>query len=183
MESGKQGKSVEYMDRLIVYRGVVRIVLLGYLTGGEFMANCYFEFLINNEGYFLKLREFFYKIKEEKEMDILDSGDSKWLDYFEEEVLQRFWWPTEEELQQYLAIYEQTSIDRRLTEPSLQHPWDFESMVDAFACGEYELISCEKISDNMARIEYYPDSWPYGGSDSFKALIEYNGFNITAQSV
>ncbi|MDM5155410.1 hypothetical protein QUF88_16840 [Bacillus sp. DX1.1] len=147
------------------------------------MTNCYFEFVIHKEAHFQKLREFFYKLKEEKEKEMIDCSDSMWLEYFEEDVLKQFWWPTEKELYNYRILWEQTPVEERLTDPKLVTPWDFESMIDAFACGEYELISCEKASNNIGRIEFYPYAWPYGGSDVFKALIEYSEFKIIHESV
>ncbi|MCX2824560.1 MULTISPECIES: hypothetical protein [Bacillus] len=147
------------------------------------MSNCYFEFVIHKESCFHRLRKFFYNLKEEKEKEMIDCSDSMWLDYFEEDVLKQFWWPTEEELRNYQMLWEQTPIEKRLTDPELTTPWDFESMIDAFACGEYELVSCEKVSNNIGRIEFYPYAWPYGGSDVFRALIEYSGFKIIDESV
>ncbi|MEH7459026.1 hypothetical protein V7183_17950, partial [Bacillus sp. JJ1127] len=91
--------------------------------------------------------------------------------------------PTEEELYNYWILWEQTPVEERLREPKLVTPWDFESMIDAFACGEYELISCEKASNNIGRIEFHPYAWPYGGSDVFRALIAYSGFKIIDESV
>ncbi|MEH7459022.1 hypothetical protein CON65_11245 [Bacillus pseudomycoides] len=146
------------------------------------MTNCYFEFLIHKEAYFHKLRECFYKLKEEKEKEMIDSSDSMWLEYFDEDVLKQFWWPTEEELHNHWILWEQTPVEERLREPKLETPWDFESMIDTFACGEYELVFCEKVSNNIGRIEFYPNAWPYGGSDVFRALIEYSGFKIIDES-
>ncbi|WP_170958232.1 hypothetical protein [Bacillus pseudomycoides] len=51
------------------------------------MTNYYFEFVIHKEARFHMLREFFYKLKEEKEKEMINSSDSMWLDYFEEDAL------------------------------------------------------------------------------------------------
>ncbi|PEI96410.1 hypothetical protein CN679_01350 [Bacillus pseudomycoides] len=147
------------------------------------MTNCYFEFVIHKEARFHRLREFFYKLKEEKEKEMINSSDSMWLDYFEEDALKQFWWPTEEELHHYQILWKQTPVEKRLTDPKLRTPWDFESMIDTFASGEYELVSCEKATNNVGKIEFYPYGWPYGGSDVFRALIEYSGFKIIEESV
>ncbi|GIN86247.1 hypothetical protein J6TS2_26330 [Heyndrickxia sporothermodurans] len=147
------------------------------------MKNHYFEFQIHNERHFQGMKDFFYELKVEKEQGTIDCSDAKWMDFFEEEVLQRFWWPTEEELHHFSEIWMNTPVEKRFTESQLQHPWDFESMIDAFANGEYELIFCEKISFNKGRIEFYPYAWPYGGNDVFRALIEYSSCEIIAESV
>ncbi|SFI69988.1 MULTISPECIES: hypothetical protein [unclassified Bacillus (in: firmicutes)] len=86
-------------------------------------------------------------------------------------------------LHNYQILWKQTPVEERLTEPKLVIPWDFESMIKAFACGGYELISCEKVLTNIGRIEFYPYAWPYGGSDVFRALNEYSGFKIIDESV
>ncbi|URZ04285.1 hypothetical protein [Clostridium felsineum] len=147
------------------------------------MENCYFEFEINNNDRFSKLQEFFYELKEEKAKDDITSDDSKWISYFEEAVLMKFWWPTSHELKEYETLWKETPINERFTSSKLQHPWDFESMIDSFSNGEYNFISCEQISNGKGRIEFNPWSWPYGGSGAFKALIEYQGFKILSESV
>lgn len=147
------------------------------------MENCFFEFEVADDNAFERLQKFFYAIKAEKENEVLDADDSKWLDYFDADVLSKFWWPTSKELEEYVRLWSETPIEQRLTDPELETLWDFESMIDAFANGEYKLISCEKISEKAARLEFHPFSWPYGGSDVFKALIEYCGFKIIREEV
>lgn len=147
------------------------------------MENSYFEFAIKDEANFHRMKEFFYALKVEKEQGTIDCCDTKWMDFFKEDVLQRFWWPTEEELQYFSELWMNTPPEKRLIEPKLQHPWDFESMIDAFANGEYKLISCEKISSGKGRMEFYPYAWPYGGNDVFRALIEYCGCKIIEERI
>lgn len=55
-------------------------------------------------------------------------------------------------------------------------------MIESFKDGEYELLSCEMISDETARINYNPFAFPYGGTDCMKALIEAFGFEVTGIS-
>ncbi|WP_297429980.1 hypothetical protein [Clostridium sp.] len=147
------------------------------------MEKCYFEFEINNNDRFDKLQEFFYALKEVKVKDNIISNDSKWIGYFEEDVLMKFWWPTSDELKEYERLSKETPINERLTSPKLQHPWDLESMIDAFSNGEYDFVSCEQISNGKGRIEFNPWSWPYGGSGAFRTLIEYQGFKILSEDV
>lgn len=147
------------------------------------MENCYFEFEINNNDRFRNLQEFFYALKEDKVKENIISNDSKWIGYFEEDVLMKFWWPTSDELNEYAKLWKETPINERFTSPKLQHPWDFESMIDAFSNGEYDFVSCERISNEKGRIEFNPWSWPYGGSGAFRALIEYQGFKILSEDV
>lgn len=55
------------------------------------MEKFYFEFEINNNDRFSKLQDFFYALKEEKAKDNIISKDSKWIGYFEEDFLMKFW--------------------------------------------------------------------------------------------
>ncbi|MGH4124406.1 MAG: hypothetical protein ACREV6_15895 [Clostridium sp.] len=131
----------------------------------------FFEFEINNEDKFKKLQDFYYAIKLNKDKAGIISNDLKWIDYFDEDTLMKFWWPSSDDLKVYVKLWGETPVEERFICPRLQHPWDFESMIDAFANGGYELISCKKLSEKKGRIEYNPWSWPYGGADSFRALI------------
>ncbi len=147
------------------------------------MENCFFEFEINNEDKFKKLQDFYYAIKLSKDQEIIISSDSKWIDHFDEDTLMKFWWPSSEEIEEYARLWTETPVEERFTCAALQHPWDFESMIDAFANGEYHFVSCEKLSERKGRIEYNPWCWPYGGADSFRALIEYHGFKILRENI
>src|SRR5438128_232699 len=62
---------------------------------------------------------------------------------------------------------------------SLQRKWDFGSMIDAFKDGEYELLSCEIISENRAIFRFMPWADPYGGTGCMQALVESFGFKVT----
>ena len=58
-------------------------------------------------------------------------------------------------------------------------PWDFDSMIYAFENGEYGLVSCAEVTPSVARLEFEPHSWPYGGFGCMVALIESFGFAVT----
>ncbi|MEC0332293.1 hypothetical protein P4H42_22095 [Paenibacillus macerans] len=47
------------------------------------MGNFFFEFAVADDNAFEILQKFFYAIKAEKENEVLDADDSKWLDYFD----------------------------------------------------------------------------------------------------
>ncbi|KNY26932.1 hypothetical protein [Pseudobacteroides cellulosolvens] len=147
------------------------------------MKNCFIEFIINNSERFDMLQNMFKLLKEEKEIDLIDFRDSKWFDFFDEESLMSFWWPTEQDIKEYNKLWNESSFINRFFDPRLNKKWDFESMLYAFKNGEYELVSCERVDKHVGRIEYYPFSWPYGGSEVFKALIESYGFMITKEEV
>jgi hypothetical protein len=51
-------------------------------------------------------------------------------------------------------------------------------MSEAFKNGEYELLSCEVISPGIARLEYNPLAFPYGGTECIKVLLESFGCHV-----
>jgi hypothetical protein len=54
-------------------------------------------------------------------------------------------------------------------------------MIDCFMNGEYELIACRLIDANIGVLEFFPFSYPYGGTGCMKALIEAFDFKIVGQ--
>jgi hypothetical protein len=53
----------------------------------------------------------------------------------------------------------------------LQTPWDFDSLIDAFANGEYELLGIRRLGEH-APLEFEPATFPYGGVNCMTALVE-----------
>lgn len=147
------------------------------------MWSLFIEFRVDNDENFKRLQKIFNAFKEEKKNNILDCEDSKWLDYYDEHLLNYFWWPTEIELKEYWELYESIPSEERFNDSRLRKPWDFESMIDAISNGEYELSSCELIKDDIGRVEFLTWSWPYGGAGSLKALIESFGFEIINEEI
>lgn len=109
--------------------------------------------------------------------------DNYWLNLFDEDVLKKFWWPTQAEKDDWLKRWQNTPTEKRLKDPTLvNHPWDFLSMIEAFQNGEYELLACEKVNEKEAQILFKIWSFPFGGTDSMKALIEAFGFSVISAS-
>jgi hypothetical protein len=50
--------------------------------------------------------------------------------------------------------------------------WDFDSLIDAFKNGEYRLVACRRVSERLARLEYDPLAWPFGGTECMRELLE-----------
>ncbi|HEY9300296.1 MAG TPA: hypothetical protein VIQ31_28835 [Phormidium sp.] len=141
------------------------------------MNYCFIEFKVENQQRFDKLCRIFQEIKRDKDTNKW-RNEEDWLAFFDEQALSSFWCPTEEEQAEWLRNWEATPVPQRWTEPSLETPWEFESMFDAFKNGEYKLISCRMISSDLARIEFNPSAYPYGGIGCIEALIESFGFLI-----
>jgi hypothetical protein len=102
-------------------------------------------------------------------------------DLFDEHVLAHFWWPSEQERQEYWQRWWATPVPQRWTDPTLKHPWDFESMIDSFLNGEYELLSCRLLTSDTAVLEFLPFGFPYGGTECMKALVEAFDFQVIGE--
>lgn len=131
---------------------------------GIFIFPCYIEFSYQHKNQVKQLERFildFQKAKECQEPEITE--DKKWLNYFDQSSLEKFfhWGDWEEGLEK----------------------WDFESWLDAIYNGEYQLQGCRIISDTIARLEYAAWAWPYGGADSLRHLIQLFQLTITKEEV
>lgn len=102
------------------------------------------EFVVNDLERFDKLRKVFNEIKVSKEKSLFKE-DNFYLKFFDGKAKSYFGWYSEEENLKWANKWVASPIEKRWNDPSLQRKWDFGSMIDAFKCGEYELISCEKI--------------------------------------
>lgn len=138
----------------------------------------YIEFVVKDSARFEVLQKVFNEFKDSKEKASIKE-DNFYLEFFDDEAKSYFGWYSEEENLEWANKWIALPIEKRWNDPSLQRKWDFGSMIDAFKCGEYELISCEMISKDTARIKYNPWAYPYGGTGCMKALIESFGFEVT----
>jgi hypothetical protein len=85
----------------------------------------------------------------------------------------------ESERADHLRRWFATPVETRFTDPSLETPWDFASMIDAFRNGDYRLIGLRRLRPAVARIEYEPFGDPYGGTGCMVALVEAYGFRVS----
>lgn len=140
----------------------------------------YFEFLCDNLRRFEKLRTVFNALRDAKHLMSFPSN-AAWRDYFDEDAMSHFWWPSEKEFARYKKHWDETPAHLRMTEPSLQKPWMLDSMLASIQQGEYELVNCYLLSETRGRLEFIPNAGPNDGSDELKALIECFGFKVTAK--
>lgn len=138
----------------------------------------YIEFVVPDSTRFENLQSVFNELKNSKDNNSFKEDDF-YLNFFDDEAKSYFGWYSEEENFEWSNKWFATPIEQRWNNPDLQRKWDFASMIDAFKCGEYELISCEMISKDLARMKYDPWAYPYGGTRFMKALIESFGFEVT----
>jgi hypothetical protein len=144
------------------------------------MSDFFVEFEIADEDRYDRLQRVVGALVAAKRADSFGE-DSAWLEFFDPEARSHFWWPTEKEEQDWLRRWYSTPLDRRWTDPSLETPWRFEAMIDAFKNGDYELLSCRRVSERLGRIEFEPFGWPYGGTGCMRALIEAFGHRVTSE--
>jgi hypothetical protein len=138
------------------------------------MATEFIEFEICSHDRFLMLATTFDTLRNAKETDAWQS-DEYWLNFFDDDARSSFWWPTPEEQQEWSRRWLATPPSQRASDPTLQTPWDFGSMIDAFKNGEYHLLACEQVTSSLGRLAFSPDGWPYGGTGCMKALVESFG--------
>ncbi len=137
----------------------------------------YIEFKVNDLARFKLLLSVFQKIKADKDNDsFLDTDE--YLKFFDEKAKSYFGWYSEEEIKRWSKRWFSTPIEKRWTDPNLKMKWNFGSMLACFKDGNYDLLSCEMISEEIARINYHPFAFPYGGTGCMQALIESFGFEV-----
>jgi len=140
--------------------------------------NEFVEFTVNNRERFERLRNVFLELKKEKDADQF-RPEIEWPQFFDDQALDHFYWPTPEERSRWLKETQHRPILITPTEMTSGLRWDFFSMIDAFRNGEYELRSCELVGPVSGRLEFFALAYPYGGVGSMVALIEAFGFTIT----
>jgi hypothetical protein len=142
------------------------------------VSDFFVEFEIASEGRYRQLVMVVEALRQAKQSDEW-RDDGYWLAFFDQEARSHFWWPTPAEEQEWQRRWFSTPVPERFTDPSLEHPWAFDGMIDAFRDGEYDLLGCRKVSDGVGRLEFAPHAWPYGGPDCMEALIEAFGHRVT----
>ena len=117
-------------------------------------SNFYVEFVVNDEERLAKLTAVVGALKAAKDTGVLAPGQT-WRSFFDERSLAHLCSPTEAE------------------------PWDFDSLIEAFANGDYRLLGLRR-SGELARLEFEPHAHPYGGTDCMVSLVTAFEFRVTA---
>ena len=121
------------------------------------------------------------RIRECKTKDEWPDTKEEWTRYFDSRALSHFWWPTEAELLEWKRRYFATPLPKRSTDPSLQRPWDFMSLFEAFKNGDYALLPIGRLSEKEAILPFDPLGHPYGGTACMRALIESFDHQVTEE--
>ncbi|MFW5740566.1 MAG: hypothetical protein ACOC1F_09390 [Myxococcota bacterium] len=142
-------------------------------------ADFFLVFDLPEAARFAKLQRAFEAFRDAKASPAPPSPDhTSWRQFFDDAALATFWWPSPSELDDWCRRWEATPVPERFTDPSLKTPWDFASMIEAILNGEYELVSCDKVTERTGRLVYYPFAFPFGGTGALKALL--GAFGCTA---
>ncbi|WP_368244722.1 hypothetical protein [Clostridium tertium] len=136
---------------------------------------CFIEFAYNDELVFKRIYELIEYIKKQKELENLDSDDSTILNFYTEEELEYYWWPSEEENKDFWVKYYSLSNEERYLLLK-EKPWDLESVIYAINTGEYTINGVVVDKKYNARLYFDPWSFPYGGTEPLIELIK--PFNI-----
>ena len=129
------------------------------------------EFSISSQERFAALQRVFAELKRDKDADDWRSNEEL-LTYFDAESLNHFYWPPDDERIQRLEDLRTKPILLTPTELTKGEVWDFDSLIDAFVNGEYELLDCKMLGEGCARISFYAQAYPYGGVGCMVGLIE-----------
>jgi len=136
------------------------------------------EFSISSLERFSALQRVFAELKHDKDADDWRSNEEM-LKFFDIESRSHFYWPPDDARRQRLEDLRTRVVLETPTEQATGLTWDFDSLMDAFVNGEYNLLSCEIIHDGKARLNFYSLSYPYGGVGCMAALIEAFGGVVT----
>lgn len=143
------------------------------------LRNEYIEFSIQSPERFAALQRVFAELKHDKDAENWRATEEL-LKYFDADSLRHFYWPPQDERIQRLWQLKNRPIAITPTEQVTGAIWDFDSLMDAFINGEYNLLSCELIGGRFARLNFYALAYPYGGVGCMVALIEAFGGVVTA---
>jgi hypothetical protein len=65
------------------------------------------------------------------------------------------------------------------TENAAGARWDFDSMIHSIMDGDYDILGCDRVDGDTARLNIYADAYPYGGVGGLVAVVEAFGFRVT----
>lgn len=156
-------------------------MILNFARNSDPASNYFVEFEIASEERFQQLDVVVTALREAKHNQFFHS-ERYWLSFFDAEAMSYFWHPIQVEFTEWEQHWFSTSVNQRFSEPNLETLWDFGSMIGAFEDGDYDLLGCKRLSGKIARLEFHPHSYPYGGTGSMKALIGAFGHRVVGSS-
>jgi hypothetical protein len=135
------------------------------------------RFTVSHPQRFEMLRSLYAEIKRDK-----DSGEfrepAEWVRLVPDELKGRFFWPTAEEREHWLAVRDSTPIAVPSPARQLGAEWNFYRVFEAIEESEYDVLGCEMVCDGIAEMRIDPQAYPYGGVGPLIALAEAYGFTV-----
>lgn len=147
----------------------------------SFMPESIITFRLSDTSRFEMLHRVFDALRGAKGDQRINADDESWKSFFDNEAMSHFWNPTPEERNDWLTRWQATPVEKRFADPTLIRPWHFESMIDAFHNGEYNLIALVRRSEQDGELKFEALAWPYGGTGCMHALIECFGGVVTGE--
>ena len=141
------------------------------------MQHCHVKFKIASLEQMERLTRVVKELRHDKEAGQFRS-DEEWKQFFSAEELQSFWWPSDEERDEWQRRWFSTPVETRFSDPTLQLPWDFSSMLDSIRDGEYSLIGVRAEGPQLGVLEFDPEAYPFGGTGCLRALILAYGHTL-----
>jgi hypothetical protein len=135
------------------------------------------RFAVSSRERFHALRALFLEVKKDKDAEEF-RDPAAWVGLVPDEIKGNFEWPSDAERQEWLTVRAVTPIAIGLPADQLGGGWNFYSVFESFENGEYTLLSCEMVGDNVAEMQIDPWSYPYGGLGPMIALAEAFGFTV-----
>ena len=143
------------------------------------MESCYVEFSPKDDVALRRLESIYSQIRS----DVVTEPkprDNEWFDLFSDEELDRFWWPNQADWKELKTIWGDLPVRFVEDADNPRDDWDLFSMFEAIAQGEYDLLPIERYGDEVYRLNFHPQAYPFGGTESLQKLITSIGGRILA---
>jgi hypothetical protein len=135
------------------------------------------RFRVNDSRRFAALQSLYAEIKRDKDADWF-RDPAEWEPLVPDDVKARFLWPSPEQREQWLSARESTPIAIPSPAQQLRAKWDFYRVFESIEEGEYDVLGCEMVGEDVAQMCIDPHAYPYGGLGPLIALAEAFGFTV-----
>lgn len=137
------------------------------------MSNAYIEMHVANPERVEILIQFVARLREAK-LSGSFPPDDEWETHFDGPARSYFKEWTPGEMKEWENDWKAAPAEVRHKDMSLWPHWDFGSFLDALKAGEF-LISGVVLSGKVAKLQFEPLAYPYGGPDCLIAIVEAFG--------
>ena len=129
-----------------------------------------FTFIADKKNELIQIKDLEYIILEEKDK------------FFTSYEFNNFWWPSKEESRLFWEENQKLSV-----EAQIQHiksiSWDFETVFSEIGQGEYKIKGIIEQDNFTYRLYIDPISYPFGGIEILKGLLNIYGATVLKNSI